>query len=450
MVGFKFNRPAKSASSPDTPASTALSGRQLLLARVGWLVVAALTVGLFSASIPARYNWLVNFGAPELEPATVRANLEAAGFSIDFYATYLLSVNVISAMVWGVVGVVIFWRRSDDWMALSTSLCLLTFGLFTSDEGSAALAARYSDTGLPIHLLAFFGSVSLVLFFYLFPRGRFVPRWTRWMAIFWIAHEVAYYFFPDSSFNIGRSFPLLDFVAFSVFVCTAIGSQLYRYRRVSGPVERQQTKWVVFGTVAAGLGTVGLALPLYISPTLAQFGSPYTFAIQTGLSISWLLIPLSIGVAILRHQLWDIDIIINRTLVYAVLTTTLALVYFGGVALFQGVLSALTGQESQLARSQLAVVASTLTIAGLFGPLRRLVQGFIDRRFYRGKYDAAKTLEAFGVKVRDEVDLQKLTGELLAAIDETVQPVHVSLWLRPPQRENVEEQLPETFSRSQK
>ncbi len=448
MVGAKLDRPAKSASSPDAPTSTVLSGRRLLLARVGWLVVAALTVGLFFASIPARYDWLVNFGAPELEPATVRANLEATGFSIDFYATYLLSVNVISSMVWGVVGVVIFWRRSDDWMALATSLCLLTFGLFTSDEGSAALAAQYPDTGLPIHLLAFFGSVSLVLFFYLFPRGRFVPRWTRWMAIFWTAHEVAYYFFPDSSFNIGRSLPLLDFVAFSIFVCTAIGSQLYRYRRVSGPVERQQTKWVVFGTMAAGLGTVGFALPLYASPTLVQFGSPYTFAIQTGISISWLLIPLSIGVAILRHRLWDIDIIINRTLVYGVLTATLALVYFGGVALFQGLLRALTGQESQLAQSQLAVVAATLAVAGLFGPLRRRVQALIDRRFYRSKYDAAKTLEVFGAKVRDEVDLQKLTGELVAAIDQTVQPVHVSLWLRPPEREGVEEQLPKISSRS--
>jgi hypothetical protein len=399
-----------------------------------------LTVGLFSAGIPAHYDWLVNFAAPDLEPATVRANLRAAGISIDFYATYLLSIGVASTMVWVVASVVIFWRRSDDWMALFTSLGLLTFGVFTTTHGPIALAEQYTAAWLPVHLLGFLGSVSLCLFFYLFPNGRFVPRWTRWVVIFWAAHEVAYYFFPDSIFNIDSFFPLLDYVTISIFLCIGVGSQLYRYRRVSGPVQRQQTKWVVFGTMAAGLGMVGFTLPLKSSLTLAQFGSPYALALQTGVFCSMLLIPLSIGVAILRHRLWDIDVIINRTLVYAVLTATLALVYLGGVALLQGLLRALSGQEeSQLAQSQLAVVAATLAVAGLFGPLRRRVQGFIDRRFYRSRYDAAKTLKAFGAKVRDEVDLERLTGELLAVIDQTVQPAHVSLWLRPLERENTKE-----------
>jgi hypothetical protein len=212
----------------------------------------------------------------------------------------------------------------------------------------------------------------------------------------------------------------------STFFCIAIGSQLYRYWRVSGPIQRHQTKWVVFGTVLAGLGTIGFALPLNSSPTLAQFGSPYTFAIQTGVFASLLLIPLSIGVAILRHHLYDIDLLINRTLVYGSLTTVLALVYFGAVVLLQQLFVTLSGH-----RSTLAVVASTLAIAALFNPLRRRIQAFIDRRFYRRKYDAARTLEAFSAKLRDETDLDALSDDLIGVVQETMQPEHLSLWLRP-------------------
>jgi hypothetical protein len=244
--------------------------------------------------------------------------------------------------------------------------------------------------------------------------------------------------FPGSSLN-WANWPDPFYSVFLLgWFLIGIFAQVYRYRRVSGPTQRQQTKWVIFSFTAAFVVYLGGSLLVAIF-RIPEPGSLLYLAVNT---VSWffmLLIPLSIGIAILRYRLWDIDLIINRTLVYATLTVSLALVYFGGVALLQGMLSALTGQESQLARSQLAVVASTLAVAGLFGPLRRRVQAFIDRRFYRGKYDAAKTLEAFGAKVRDEVDLEKLTGELVATIDQTVQPAHVSLWLRSLERENVKE-----------
>ncbi|MDQ3834176.1 MAG: hypothetical protein M3315_11210, partial [Actinomycetota bacterium] len=142
--------------------------------------------------------------------------------------------------------------------------------------------------------------------------------------------------------------------------------------------------------------------------------------------LSFVLVPIAVGVAMLRYRLYEIDIIINRTLVYGTLTATLVVLYFGGIVVLQRVFVLLTGQ-----RSTLAVVASTLLIAALFNPLRRRIQSFIDRRFYRSKYDAAKTLEAFSAKLRDETDLDALSDDLVGVVRETMHPAHVSLWLRP-------------------
>jgi hypothetical protein len=200
-------------------------------------------------------------------------------------------------------------------------------------------------------------------------------------------------------------------------------AQVYRYKRVSTLAQRQQTKWVFFGTVAAlaGYGAFqALDLLLQSAPLASLLGNNAFFVLS-------LLIPISIAVAVLRHRLYDIDILINRTLVYGSLTATLVALYFvGGIVVLQRVFVLLTGQQSTL-----AVVASTLLIAALFIPLRRRIQAFIDRRFYRSKYDARKTLEAFSAKLRDETDLEALSSDLVGVVRETMQPEHVSLWLRP-------------------
>ena len=211
-----------------------------------------------------------------------------------------------------------------------------------------------------------------------------------------------------------------------LLIWVAIGSmaQIYRYARVSSPAQRQQTKWVVFSVTGSVLGVTSVSLPVLFLPSLSQPGmSNLAYKL---IALSVLLVPLSFAISILRHRLWDIDIIIRRTMIYSALTGALALAYFSSVVALQGLFRALTGQG----QNQFVTVLSTLAIAALFAPLRRRVQDVIDRRFYRKKYDAAKTLAAFAATCRDETDLDKLTASLIAVVQETMQPEHVSLWLR--------------------
>jgi hypothetical protein len=203
----------------------------------------------------------------------------------------------------------------------------------------------------------------------------------------------------------------------------AIVSLILRFRRSRGE-ERQQIKWFAY---ASALGFMAI---LFVTLFDLPVADERTDALLEHLvwTVAPLSLPVSAGIAILRYRLYDIDVIINRTLVYGTLTALLAAVYFGGVAATQAIVRTLTGQQEQ---PQLAIVVSTLLIAALFNPLRRHIQSFIDRRFYRRKYDAAKTLEAFSAKLRDETDLDALSDDLVGVVRETMQPAHISLWLRP-------------------
>jgi hypothetical protein len=210
-------------------------------------------------------------------------------------------------------------------------------------------------------------------------------------------------------------------------------SLVLRYRRSEGEV-RQQIKWIAFVASFAGLVyLIALASPFILAPELLNNGgrlppTPLWFDVLVSVAVlGFAGVTVAIGFAVLKYRLYNIDVLINRTLVYGALTATLALIYFGGVATTQAIFRTLTGQEQQ---PQLAVGASTLLIAALFNPLRRCIQSFIDRRFFRRKYDAAKTLETFSAKLRDETDLDALNAELVGVVRETMQPAYVRLWLR--------------------
>lgn len=210
-------------------------------------------------------------------------------------------------------------------------------------------------------------------------------------------------------------------------VIIIIIAQVYRYRRVSTAVQRQQTKWVVYGLTVTIVCDLIVALTVFLFPSAGstQFAVFYGVFFETAITFFTFLVPISFGVAILRNRLWDIDIIINRTLVYGTLSAILALVYFGLIFGLQYLLRGISNQNNDV-----AIVVSTLAIAALFQPLRRRIQRLIDRRFYCRKFDAARTLAAFSATLHDEVDLAQLREQLLAAVEETMQHAHVSLWLR--------------------
>jgi hypothetical protein len=213
-----------------------------------------------------------------------------------------------------------------------------------------------------------------------------------------------------------------------VCILASAASLVWRYRHSGGEV-RQQIKWVAFAASFVGLAYgITLVGGLFLAPEAlaTEEGPLWMSLLQNVVLMSYAGIPVAVGFAVLRYRLYDIDILVNRTLVYGTLTAALALIYVVSVFSLQFAFRALTGQETQL-----AVVASTLVIAAMFGPLRRRVQAFVDRRFFRKKYDVAKTLETFSSRLRDETDLEQLNAGLLAVVRETLQPAHASLWLKP-------------------
>jgi hypothetical protein len=272
-----------------------------------------------------------------------------------------------------------------------------------------------------VKLLALFNLILFVLAVGLFPNGKADPPWMRWLLPVWCL------FFPIITLLPARSrFLWIGLVMVVVVFSTLLAAQVIRYRRYSTLLERQQTKWAVTGIALLLIDEMVFALLFSLN---AFSGNPTLRAIAGMLGFTllpWLFLSVFIGIAVLRYRLWDIDIIIRRTLVYGGLTATLAAVYFGSVVVLQAIFQRLTGEH----QSPIVTVISTLVIAALFTPLRSRIQHDIDRRFYRKKYDAQKTLESFAASVRDEVELEDLTGRLLAVVEETMQPEQVSLWLK--------------------
>lgn len=404
-------------------ANTRLYGGVLILARTLWAVLVLLTLGIFFSSLPTFFALLQTIctGGTCIvgQPAPGAAKtLHDFGFSAMSYAAITTAFTILAELAACAVAAVLAWRKSDDWLALLVSLVLVMTGTANSVY---TLLQSHSVWQLPTLLLNILTFGAIFLFASLFPDGRFVPRWTRWLAPVWMFWGAVLLFFPELPY-----FYLLDnLVWLFELACVAIAF-IYRYRHTSNAVQRQQTKWVIFGASLTIVIAIGFNLPPLLFESLGRPGSFFGLILNPINTFLLLLVPFFFGIAILRYRLWDVDILINRTLVYGTLTSILVLIYVGLIIALQFLLRGLISQTNDI-----AIVGSTLVIAALFRPLRLRIQGIIDRRFYRRKYDAVKTLAAFSARLRQEVDLEKLSEELVAVVQDTMQPAHVSLWLRP-------------------
>ena len=348
--------------------------------------------------------------------------LEYFGFSVRSYATFMVALATLFALVFFGTASLILWRKSDDRISLLFALALVLGGTMPV---LLTMGLRHSASWLPISFVGEMALLSFFLAFTLFPDGRFVPRWTRWLFVVFSIVSVDFTFFTNPfTAPLWIAGPL--FLLFLSLYAGLVIAQIYRYRYVSTLVQRQQTKWVVFGLTSNIVLVVGALVPTLIFPqSLYPLAFPLIFIYTAFIFL------VTIGIAILRYRLWDIDVLINRTLVYGSLTALLALVYFGLIIGLQSLLHGLISQDNSV-----AIVLSTLAIYVLFQPLRQGIQRLIDRRFYRRKYDAAKTIAAFSSTLRQEVDLATLRQQLLAVVQETIQPAHVSLWLRPSEHDS--------------
>ncbi|MBI3913357.1 MAG: hypothetical protein HY327_04120 [Chloroflexi bacterium] len=357
----------------------------------------------------------MEFGAQDL---TV---IRAMGWSPSILALISSGIEVVTGLAFFALAMIIFARRRSEWIALLVAYALVFLGALFFTSANDALGRVDAFRIIPLDLLFGLGVMAFVMLLFVFPDGRFVPRWSvafllPMLPIAILTNSITALVIPVVALAIGMTIPVAGLV-----------TQIYRYARISDAVQRQQTKWVVFGFSSA------IALMVVWLFSLANFPanqpSPARVTamliVAPTITLLGLLLPLSIAISIMRYRLWDIDLLIRRTLIYSALTAILAVFYFGTVVLLQQIFRALTGQSSEL-----AVIVSTLAIAALFNPLRHRVQNAIDRRFYRRKYDAARVLAQFAATARDEVELSKLNDRLVQVVQETMQPTSVSLWLK--------------------
>ena len=406
------------------PVNTTLSGTRLLLARLGWALITGL--GLLLLILIAPRNPRSLLFDPMIQDSY---QLLASLMTYRGYLQYILFLRYVVTGFFFLIAVLIFWRKSNDWLALLTSIALICIPYVVFFGGilySLKFPAPWGDWYLAADgLITFLGLLSIPLLLLVFPDGQIQPRRSvklvKWLfAILFIAGLIPQTDESDIAFY---AWFLLSF-DFVLLLLIGITGQVYRYLRISTPIQRQQTKWILFSILVNLFWVIFLVFRVDNQLRFTAASLYGLFDLHASLVLVGL-IPISVAISVLRYHLYNIDVLIRRTLVYGILTAILALIYFSGVTLLQSLFSEVSGMSSTL-----AIVLSTLAIAALFNPLRKRIQNGIDRRFYRQKYDAEKTLSAFAAVARDETDLEALSEELLRVVEETMQPESASLWLR--------------------
>jgi hypothetical protein len=403
-----------------------------MLHEVARLIVVALIMLQLASflSVAPDYFTLADHPCQTNCALTIQAarSLIGAGVSPHVYVAVLCVVVMLSVLFATTLALVLLVRRGRDAMALVTAyfVVLLPTTFVTnlpptelgSQQTLAFAVPPWVDLGM-----SSLQSFVIVGVFLLFPTGRFVPRWSLALLVAFVAYTVVFVYAPMYAPELQT--PLV--IGWPLFFVGAAACIAYRYWRASSPMERQQTKWVVVGFVIYLVISLVYYLPTF-SPLGATVYAPFSYLIY---EIIVPVMPIVFFIAIQRYGLYEIDRLINKALVYGALSAVLAVVFVGGVIGMQTLARAATGLDSPV-----ALVASTLLIAALFQPARSRIQRGIDRRFYRNRYDAQKTLAAFSATLRHEVSLSELQLRLVGVVEETMRPTHVSLWLAEAQRKS--------------
>lgn len=385
-----------------------------MLIRILLGMVICLIVSLFIVSIPLTYEQRLilcdsEFCPPSaLTPASVQA-LDDIGLSLDSFVRVTIALDILVATVYTACAVVIFIRKPKDTLSIFVTIMLVTYGTATSTGALRGLAVLGPQWVFIVRSIEMIGNCSIVAFLFVFPSGRFAPRWTSTVLVVWILFQLPRYYFPNSPLNLLNSNLLLYNVLFIGGILIGLGSQVYRYRRVSQPLERQQTKWVVYGLVV-GIGgylVIRMLGLLLADPLGSQIGIELGLGILS--TIFMLLLPLSIVVAVLRYRLWDIDPIINRTLVYGVLSVSTMALYLITVTILSNIF------QNSLANFLVAFIATGM-IAILFEPLRERLQRGVNRLMYGERDDPATVL----ARLSQRLDASLATDSVLQTIAETI------------------------------
>lgn len=414
--------------APGVAVSVRLSGWRLYAARVAWVLLFAMSLIPLVRVLPG-YIASIEHPASDSNVLSRQAidALSQIGLTLDAYAWLSFVIVCLVVLVSLVIALVLFWRRNDDWMALLVSLFLFVYTASNIGAQSDAPPAPNTTLEVALAIVQVVLPLSIIFgVFLLFPSGRFVPRWSWVIFVAVNIWAVVIGLVPDVSDG-------LLFLGYPVFIGAAIACMVYRYRRASTPVQRLQTRWVVFGLVITLLANQAFWIPTGFTPLGQTLYAPLALLAY---QLILVLVPITFFIAIQRYRLYEIDTIINRALVYGALTVILAAIYVVGVAGAHTLIAALTNNST--AQEPVVIVATTLLIAALFRPLRARLQAGVDRRFYRSKYDAAKTLAAFSATLRQDVNLELLQEHLLDVVEQTMRPAHASVLLLPPKREAAE------------
>ena len=413
---------------------TRLHGTWLLIARSVWVTLVVLAVGVFITAILVYYLPLHGGALPE-RPFRVAPSI--SGFTalvlqytplIDEYATFNIALVNVLALFWIGIGLVIFWRRSDDWMTLFVSLALVLLGTNFSPVNSLLeiVLGPASPGGMLIACLQGMAWSFIPLFFALFPDGRFVPGWTRWLVLAFVVCQLPLSVPAPWPFSVEQWPPLLLAAPMIIAEVVLVFAQLYRYHRVSSAVQRQQTKWVLFAMIVATPTDVANILPALLFPSLREPGPAHTLYIlvsEVTLPAAILLIPLTIGFAMLRYRLWDVDLLINRTLVYGLLTASVIGLYLLVVVGLGTLLSAL----GNLFFSLLA----TGIIAVLFHPLRERLQRAINHLMFGERDDPARVLLRLGQRLETTLASDKVLPTIVETVAQALKLPYVAIAWKP-------------------